>query len=236
MRQTPVYIVCSPQPRVGVTSAARLLGDYFLSKQRPFAGFDTDAHETPFANCFPQHARVVNLTAIQGQISLFDRLLVHDDVPKIVDVWNRSFRPFFSIIRDTGFFEEARRLSVEPVLLFVADAGNECLEAARQIHQQWPDVSMIAVNNEGAAPLGYAAHDILAKFPAQSTFQIPALDPLVQREIERPGFSISRFLLAPPSEMSIVVRTALRAWIARVFAQFQSYELREALNQTRILS
>ncbi len=234
-RNASVFIVCSPHPRVGASSLARLLGDHFLFTGRGFLGFDTDPHETPFATRFPHEARVVDLAAIGGQISLFDRLLVPEETPKIVDVWNRSFLQFFTIVREVGFFEEAQRLSVEPVVVYVVDESSSCLEAANHIHQQWPTLKMVIVNNEGAAPLGHRALDILARYPGQTTFQIPQLDAIVQREIERAGFSLSRFLLAPPSSMSIVVRTALRNWLTRIFAQFQTYELREAMNETRIL-
>ena len=235
-RRTFAYIVCSPHPRVGVTTTARLLGDYFIYQRRGFAGFDTDAHETPFASRFPNEARVTDLAMIQGQISLFDRLLVNDETAKVVDVWNRSFKQFFSIVREVGFIEEARRLSIEPVILFNVDETMACLEAAMQIKRQWPEISMVIVNNEGAAPLHEEVHDILAHYPSERNFQIPALDPIVQKAMEKPGFSLSRFLLAPPTDMSIVVRTALRVWLGRVFAQFQSFELRIALSDTPFLS
>lgn len=234
-RRTFVYIVCSPSPRVGVSMTARLLGDYFFHKGRAFVGFDCDPHESPFAHRFPHDVNVTDLSVIQGQISLFDRLLVHDETPKIVDVWNRVFTQFFSITREVGFIEEARRLGVEPVLLYVADDTLGGLDTAVQLNRQWPDVMMTIVNNEGAAPLGKGVHTILDRYPSERTFLIPPLDPIVQRTIDRAGFSLSRFLLAPPSDMSIVVRTALRVWLGRVFAQFHAFELRIAMEDTEYL-
>lgn len=234
-RRTFVYIPCSPGARTGVTTLARLLGDYFVTRNRDFVGFDLDPHESVFAGHFPDEVRVTDLAAIRGQVSLFDRLLVHDEIPKIVDVWSRAFPRFFSIVREVGFIEEARRLSIEPVLLYVADETGSCLETARQLNRQWPDLSMLIVNNEGAAPLGPAADDILMNYPSERSLRIPALDPIVRRAMENPGFSFSRFLLAPPHNMSIVVRTALRHWITRVFTQFHAFELRIALDDTEYL-
>jgi hypothetical protein len=236
LRRTYAYIVCSPHPRVGTTTAARLFADYLLHQRRNFEGFDTDPHEAPFATRFPQEVRITDLTAIQGQISLFDRLLVHDEVPKIVDVWNRSFKQFFSIAREVGFIEEARRLSIEPIVLFMIDDSNASLEAVIQMTTTWPDLSIVIVNNEGAAPLGENPHDILDLYPVERNFLIPPLDPIVQRAIDKPGFSLSRFMLAPPSDMSIVVRSALRVWLNRTFAQFNSFELRMAMSDTPFLS
>jgi hypothetical protein len=234
-RRTFVYIVCAPHPRVGATTTARLLADFFAHQGRAFEGFDTDPHEQPFADRFPREARVIDLSAIQGQISLFDHLLVLDETPKIVDVWNRGFHKFFSIVHDIGFFQEARRQMIEPVLLYLIDETPACLETALQLSGLWPDLSMVFVSNEGAMPLEGRAIDVLARFPGQLTFQIPALDPVVARTIEKPGFSLSRFALAPPTDMSIVVRVALQAWLGRIFAQFQSFELRIALNDSEFL-
>ncbi len=234
-RRTFVYIVCSPHPRVGVTMTARLLADYFAHLGRAFDGFDTDPHETAFASRFPREARVTDLGSIQGQISLFDRLLVLDETPKIVDVWNRSFHRFFSIVQDIDFLAEARRLSIEPVLLFVVDETGACLETAAQLSSLWPELSMAFVANEGAVRFENPVYDVLSRYPGQRTFQIHALDPVVLRAIDEPDFSLSRFLLAPPTNMSIVIRMALRVWLGRVFAQLNSFELRNALDDSEFL-
>src|SRR6185312_10550813 len=99
-RRTFVYIVSSPHRHVGTTMTARLLADYFALNNRPFQAFDTDPHESPFATSFPREAKVADLAAITGQITIFDQLLVHDEIPKIVDVWSHSYRQFFSIVRE----------------------------------------------------------------------------------------------------------------------------------------
>ncbi len=170
-RRTFVYIVCSPHRHVGTTLSARLLADYFTYNGRPFQAFDTDPHESRFAAAFPREARIANIAAIQGQITIFDQLLVHDEIPKIVDVWNHAYVNFFSIARDIGFFEEAKRVSVEPIVLFVADHQASSVEAAQLLKRQWPDLGMVIVNNEGAAPLGADLYDQLARYPSERTFQ-----------------------------------------------------------------
>lgn len=236
LSRTNAYIVCSPRGRVGVTTTARLLADYFLSNRREFIGFDTDPHESPFAGRFPRETQIADLAAVKGQISLFDRLLVHDDTPRIVDLWARSWKLFFNMVLEIGFIEEARRLGIEPIVLLVVDESSECLEAANSLLGLWPDLQLAIVRNEGAAPAESVAFDPLARFPVSQSFEIPALDPIVARAMEREDVSLSRLLLAPPSDMSIVVRTALRSWLSRVFAQFQSFELRLAMRDSAFFS
>jgi hypothetical protein len=234
-RRTLVFIICSPHSRTGVTTAARLLTDFYLSRGDTVEGFDTDSREPHYGALFPDIARVVDVDDIKGQISLFDRLLVPNETPKIVDVWHRSYERFFSTIEEIGFIEEARRHAVEPIILFQADATESAATNASSLNAAWPDVWMTVVHNEGAAPLGPMAHEILSRYPARSKFVIPGLEGPIARALDDPELSLSGFLLEPPADMSIVVRAALKAWIAPIFTQFQSFELRLDLESSDFL-
>jgi hypothetical protein len=233
--RTFVYFVCSPVGRVGKTTTARLLADYFLLGGRTFVGCDTDPREPVFASWFVDRVAVVDLNTVRGNMALFDPLLVNDGVPKIVDLWHRSWDKFFTVLRDTEFVAESRRVSVEPVWLFLVDGSSYSVEVAEELVQAYPDVTMVAVHNEGAAPLGAASFSELARYPASRTFKIAALDPVLQQTIESANFSLSRFIPAPPTGMSIVVRSGLRSWLGRIFAQFHSFELSTALEEAEHL-
>lgn len=230
-----MFVACSPHPRTGVSTTARLLTDFHLSRHAPVEGFDTDPHASRYAELFPHVVRAVDAADIKGQISLFDRLLVNDETPKIVDVWARSYDRFFGTIREIGFLEEARRNGVEPILLFHADPSQASLARALALHAAWSDVAMVIVHNDGASPLGAKAHEILAHYPASRKFVIAALDSAVARSLETPSLSLSGFLAAPPPEMSIVIRAALKAWLAPIFTQFRSFELRQQLDGAEFL-
>jgi hypothetical protein len=234
-RRTLAFVACSPHPRSGVTTTARLLTDFYLSRQSAVEGFDTDPHEPRYAGSFPERVRIIDASEIKGQISMFDRLLVADGAPKIVDVWNRAYDRFFTTIRDIGFIEEARDRGVEPVILFHVDPSQSTLARALALDAAWPNVTMIAVHNEGASPLGPRPHEILEHYPSVRKFVIPALDAEVARSLELRDLSLCDFLSAPPPDMSIVVRAALNAWLARVFTQFRSFELRIDLNGAEFL-
>ncbi len=232
--RTFVFIVCSPVGRAGKTMAARLLGDYFLLSGRTFVGFDTDAHEPSFAARFPQEVIVSDLNTIQGQMALIDPLLVPDGVPKIIDLWHRSFDGFFTLLDHTEFVAEARKLAIEPVVLYLAEGSSRSVETAGRLFTGYPDLQIVVVMNEGTAP-GLAGHEDLGSNPAGRSFKITALDPVLLQTIEEPGFSLSRFMLMPPVNMSIVVRAGLREWLWRIFSQFKSFELRMALAETEHL-
>jgi hypothetical protein len=229
-RRTIVYIACSPHARVGVSTTARLLTDYYLLQKRSVEAFDTDPYEPFYGPLFPQCVRMVDINEVKGQISLFDRLLVENELPKIVDVWHRSYKKFFSTVTEIGFFEEAHKIGLEPIILFHADPTDKALTEAAALSQIWPDLTITLVHNEGAVPLGPHAHEILSRYPTRGKFIIAPLDGSVAPILQDTNFSLSQFLLEPPSDMSIVVRAALKGWITRVFTQFQSCELRATLD------
>ena len=234
-RRTLVFFVCSPHGRTGVTTAARLLTDYYLSRGVPVEGFDTDPREPTYALRFPQFARVVDLDDIRGQISLFDRLLVADDTPKVVDVWSRSFDQLFSTIAEIGFLDEARRAGVEPIVLFQTDSSHTAASNARLLTTTWPDLWLTAIHNEVAAPLAPDPQGVLANYPTRGKLVIPRLESAIARALDDADLSLSDFLHQPPPRMSIVVRAALKGWLLPIFTQFQSFELRLSLQSSRFL-
>lgn len=234
-RRTLVYFVCSPHSRTGVTTAARLLTDYYLSRGVAVEGFDTDSREPSYARRFPGRTEVVDIFDVKGQISLFDRLLVADDAPKVVDVWSRSFDQLFAIIAEIGFLEEAKRAGVEPIVLFQADPSQMAASNARLLATTWPNLWVTAIHNEGASPLGAEAREILAAYQARGRLVIPRLELPIAKALSNPNLSLSSFLQAPPATMSIVVRAALKSWLIPIFTQFQSFELRVDLQLSQFL-
>jgi hypothetical protein len=234
-QRTRVYICCSPHRRTGATTTARLLSDYFIVNGRNFAGFDTDPQEPDYGARFPHAVAIVDSTKVQGQVAMFDRLLVYDETPKIVDVRHRFYERFLDTIEEIGFMEEALTAMAQPIMLFHADATEASLAASLALARRWPDLCMVIVTNKGAAPLGHDALDILAQFPSPRRFVISALDPTSTARLEASDFSLSHFLLTPPADMSIVVRTSLRAWIAPIFSQFQTFEVRTAMEGAQFL-
>ena len=234
-RSGDVFIVCSSSARAGVSTTARLLTDYRLFSRKPIVGFDTDPHEPRYGVFFPDLVTTVDVGDIKGQIALFDNLLERDGTTKIVDVWHRGFQRFFATVQDIGFVEEASRNGIEPILLFHADATEAALASAQSLNATWPELPMVVVHNEGARPLGPEAADLLRRYPAKHKFVVSALPGPVANILEDPSLSLWRFLRAPPTDMSIVVRAAHKSWIVPIFTQFKTFELRRDLESSDYL-
>jgi hypothetical protein len=235
-RRTLVYFVCSPHSRTGVTTTARLITDYYLSRGIEVDCYDTDSREPSYALRYPDLSKVVDIFGIQGQIALFDPLLVPDERPKVVDVWSRSYDEFFAAIAEIGFLEEAARRGVEPIVFYQSDASAMAASNARLLTTTWPNLRVTVVHNEGASPLGMQARGLLAAYQARGKLVIPRLDRLIARELDGLDLSFSHLLRDSPTAMSGAVQAALKGWLAPIFTQLQSFELRIHLQSSQFLS
>ncbi len=232
-RRTPVYVVCSPRPRVGKTLLARLLIDFFLLDGRPVTAFDLNTDEPSLLDYVPGYTSTANIADIQGQMALFDRLIVDDKTAKIVDLGPASFDQFFAVMRQIDFVEEARRRSVEPVTLFMVDPDRASVQAYAGLQRRLAEMVLVPVHNEGVA----RGQGIRDKFPLSRAvsvpMQIPNLMPVLYRYIDKPPFSFADFRSTPPGDIPLDVYMELHRWMRRVFVEFRELELRLLLNDVQ---
>ena len=145
MSATPVYIVCSPRPLVGKTLLARLLAEFLLLKDGSVSAFDINLKEPSLLEYLPRLTETADIMDTFGKMQLMDRLIVHDGVPKVVDLGFHAFDEFFKMTHQIGFLKEAVRREVAPIVLFVADTD-------RVLHALLPDAA-------GTDPAEGADHD-----------------------------------------------------------------------------
>jgi hypothetical protein len=120
-KTTPLYVVCSPCRCVGTTLVSRLLTEFYVVDDRPVAAFDLADEGPQLADYLPEFATIADIGDVRGQMALFDRLIAEKDTPRVIDVSHRAFKNFFTVVQKISFFEEARRHSIKPLILFIID-------------------------------------------------------------------------------------------------------------------
>src|ERR1700720_1151300 len=160
MRQTPVYIICSPRPLVGKTLIARLLSEFLLLKNGAVASFDINLKEPSLLEYLPGITETAEVDDTFGKMALMDRLILNDAVAKVIDLGFHAFDEFFKMSDEIGFMKEAARRGVSPVILFVADTDRASARGYAMLQQQIPPTALIAIDNEyvvrGELPLTMA--------------------------------------------------------------------------------
>jgi hypothetical protein len=172
--RSSVTIVASPRPRVGKTLLARLLTDFHMHEGRLVEAFDLNSGEGTLAQFMPEHVTVSEIADIQGQMALFDRLVADDDTTKVVDLGHESFETFFTVAKQIGFAEEARRRGIAPAILFVITPDQTSVDTYSRLRSRLPQVALTPVHNE---MLGKAQHR--DKFPTAGTGTTPVRFPVL---------------------------------------------------------
>src|SRR5271169_5555811 len=180
MRQTLVYIICSPRPLVGRTLIARLLSEFQLLKHGKVAAFDINLKEPSLLEYLPNITETAEVDDTFGKMALMDRLIINDGVPKVIDLGFHAFDEFFKMTDEIGFMKEAARRGVSPIILFVGDTDRVSARGYPMLQQQIPATALVTVDNEhivrGELPLAMAHGRIL---------RIAALPVFLKTYIER---------------------------------------------------
>jgi hypothetical protein len=237
---TPIYVVCSPSPRVGKTLVARCLTEYHVADGRPVAAYDLSDESPQLTDYLPQHAEAADIADVGGQMALFDGLIAGEEMPKVIDVGHRAFWRFFAVVHRIGFFDEARLHGIEPVILFVTDADPRAEKAFALLRCSFPDLSLLPVRNRavmkgercGETPpcpstvdaCGFDAHAFDAHALAAS-LEIAELPSSLRSLVDRPGFSFADFPQRASARLSAKSRGELLRFIQRFHAQLRDIEL-----------
>ena len=129
MRQTFVYIVCSPRPLIGKTLVARQLSEFLLLKNGEVTAFDINLKEPSLVEYLPDITETAEIDDTFGKMALMDRLIINDGVAKVIDLGFHAFDEFFKMSEQIGFLKEAARRGVKPIVMFVADVDRTSMRA-----------------------------------------------------------------------------------------------------------
>ena len=150
-RINPLYVVCSPCRCVGKTLVSRLLAEFYVLNDRPVAAFDLADEGPQLADYLPALTTIADIGDTRGQMAFFDRLIAPADGAQILDVSHRAFKNFYAVAREIGFFEEARRQSIVPLILFIVDPRPESAEALAAFSGSCTEASLLPVRNQAEA-------------------------------------------------------------------------------------
>ena len=230
-RPTHVYVVACPRPRVGKTLVARALTEFYRADGRPVAGFDLGSGDNGLTAFLPKFALAAQITDTRGQMALFDKLIVADEKPKVVDLDAGQFESFFKVMADIGFVSEARRRAIEPVVMFIATTDDRSVAAFAELHQSFADLTVVPVYNEGVARGTY----LRDKYPSRGALaipvQVPQLSPSLKHIVDTKPFSFSAFRRGLSFDVPDILEAELASWVKRLFLQFRELELRLLLHR-----
>jgi hypothetical protein len=226
--KAPLYVVCSPSRCVGKTLISRLLAEFHVLDDRPVAAFDLADEGPQLTDYLPELATIADIGDTRGQMAFFDQLIVAADGAKIIDVSHRTFKHFFAVVDEIGFFKEARRRSFEPLILFIADREPKSAEAYATLRRAFSDASLLPVRNQIEEIATWLSDSASADAGMPASLDIPLLGFSLRALIDQQSFSFSEFWRMTPPGPADALDDELRSWIEGTFFQFRELEHRLA--------
>lgn len=227
-RPKSIYIVCSPRQRVGKTLIARVLTEFILADGRSAVAFDLNPNNAALYGFLPRYAALADLSTTRGQMALFDELISEDEVTKVIDLGDESFEKFFTLLRQLGLVNEARRRGIEVVTLFIGDPDPRSAQSYIDLRRAFFRMALVPVHNEQVA----SVQNYMESFPnpvaSERAVRIPVLSPFLKLIVDKAGFSFDDYL-----ERQTGMRTELHEWIERTFVEFRELELRLLLRDLK---
>ena len=215
IRRTPVYIICSPRPLVGKTLIARLLCEFLALQRGHVTAFDINLKEPSLLDYLPKLTETAEIDDTFGKMQLMDRLILNDNVAKVIDLGFHAFDEFFRMCDEIGFIKEAARRGIAPLILFVADTDRVSARGYDMLRQQIPPPALVTVDNEfvvrGELPAAMAQGRVLS---------IAALPVFLKTYIDRLSFSFTAYLRSEKD-----ASTELHQWIRKNYFSFREIEL-----------
>ena len=135
------------------------------------------------------------------------------------------FKNFFTVVQEIRFFEEARRRSIEPLILFIIDPDPRSAKAYGMLRHQLSQASLLPVRNQiktAAIP-----HDVARPNAniAPTSLDIPLLTFPLRALVDRQSFSLSRHRGTSAADLPVLLKDELSRWVERVFFQIRMLEL-----------
>jgi hypothetical protein len=223
-RTAPLYVVCSPSRCIGKTLVSRLLTEFHVLDDRPVAAFDLADEGPQLTDYLPELATIADISDTRGQMAFFDRLIAHDDGAKIIDVSHRAFKNFYAVVQEIGFFEEARRQSIAPLILFIVDPSPKTAEAYAGLSRSCTEASLLPVRNQAKTRALTDGNALGDASKALASLDIPMLGFSLRALIDRQSFSFGEFWRATPVGLPDALDDELRDWMEEVFLQFRVLE------------
>jgi hypothetical protein len=231
--RTPLFIVASPRPQVGKTFLARLLTDFLSLDGGSVFAFEIEPGTDALADYLPDISAAATIGDTQGEMALFDNLVLEDGVARVLDLGGPAYRRFFDICGKIGFFAECGGRAIEPMILFAADDHRTACAAYADLRERFPDTLVVPVFNEAISKGGQFRHKFPFERAASVPLRIPYLAPALKALTERPRFSFAEFHGEAAAGLPRGNVFHLRAWTRRAFLEFRELELRLLLEKLR---
>lgn len=237
MSKPTVILVGADKGGVGKTTVTRALVDYFQAHGVASRAFDTESPRGTLKRFFPGITEVVDLTAVPGQMKIFDTLDGPDNRVTVIDIRAGLLSQTLRALREIGFIEATRKAEITFAVFHILGPSltslEEIAETAGYVSEGHYFLVKNFINNASFFewdPSTYQSY--FRSIPNAVEITIPKLDEIACEQVELasiPYFSFvsNRNAAGEPAQFSFVLRGYVRHWLRHVWGEFDRIKLND---------
>lgn len=215
-----IVIVGADKGGVGKTMLSRALLDYFANRGLSCRAFDTEAPTGNLHRFYPDASAVVDLTKSDDQMRVFDGLKAAQVT--LIDIRAGLLSPTLTMLRELDFFDGIveGRLAIT-VMHVIGSTQASFAEIAATSRIVTGAKHVLAVNHINDAPFSGLSEEM--KAVGAELLEIGKLNELAADHVDTAGVAFRDFIANEGG--STVMRGYVRAWLRRVFREFDQARL-----------
>lgn len=222
-----VHFIGGEKGGVGKSMTARLLAQYYIDKQRPFLGFDSDASHGTFSRFYGEFASPV----IVGEDDSLDGILeaseANPEHDLIIDLAAQTSTRLGEWIEETDVFGLFDELGYQVHLWHVMDDGADSIDLLEKSLARYPqpELKFVVVQNLGRgsdfSQLRASEAYRNAEQRGAHQFELGKLHPKLTHKVD---FANASFWAAANNKqmMNIAERQRMKVWLKHNYSQLDA--------------
>ena len=217
---------------VGKSVTARVLAQYFIDRNRPFVGFDTDRSHGSFTRFYEGFASPVVVDSFEGLDTIVNGFEANPNQNVIVDLAAQTLAPLASWIKESDLFDVFKELNVAVNFWHVMDDGRDSTDLLGALIDTFgTQPNYIVVQNYGRGSdfgmlLGSQSLS-KAMLAGAKVIALPRLHEASMRKIDVQNTSFWKAANDRDSATSLglLERQRVKSWLATAYAAFDTLPL-----------
>jgi hypothetical protein len=128
-----IHFIGGEKGGVGKSLLARTLAQYFLDKQVPFLGFDTDRSHGALVRFYPGYASPVIVDRFEALDEIVEAAVAVPERRVLIDLAAQTHDPLVKWMDDSGFINLAHEMNLGVVYWHVMDSGKDSVDLLRKL-------------------------------------------------------------------------------------------------------
>ncbi|MBF0218479.1 MAG: mobilization protein [Gammaproteobacteria bacterium] len=143
-----IHLVGGEKGGVGKSVVARILAQYMIDHQMPFAAFDTDRSHGSLLRFYADYAVATEIDAFESLDAIIEAAIADRDRHILVDLAAQTFHPFVKWLEESGVLELTAEWGLSITYWNIMDSGKDSVDLLGPLFDNYhPNINYVLVLN-----------------------------------------------------------------------------------------